>query len=104
LSSKYSSTLDLEKMKTNPMMEGKDVNTFVNGYGEIKFKMNGDSSALAEKLQSHYKGFIALNPMFEFSTPKITSEGDYLSIGFGFPLSEDEQEALSYKKVGPIID
>ena len=74
------------------------------GYVELRLKMNGDSAALAAKLQEHYQGIGAIQEMFKMCSPKIQSNGDYLEVGLSFPCLKEILKNINYEKLAPIID
>jgi hypothetical protein len=48
--------------------------------------MNGDSSEFAARLQEQYQGLTELIEIAKCSKPKVASNGNYLEIGFSFPI------------------
>lgn len=66
--------------------------------------MNGDSSDLASKLSAHYQGFSEILPLAKSSIPKFESKGDYLEMGFSFPIPQETLNEFNYQKFSPIVD
>lgn len=106
LKSKYKDTLDkahIDKM----MKKFSDEDSFesmVWGYAELRFKMKGDSSELAKKLQEHKDAINDLDEMFKMSNPKVSSNGEYLEIGLSYPCPNYFLKKFKYEKLIPIVD
>ena len=76
------------------------------GFFELRVKMNGDSSELAAKLQSHYQ---ALNEqgyekMIQTVFPKITCNGDYLEIGVAYPYPKNGIKEFNFEATTAVFD
>lgn len=75
------------------------------GFFELRVKMNGDSSELAAKLQSHYQGMNeGYTKMVESIFPKITCNGDYLEIGVAYPYPTNSIKELNFEATKAVFD